>query len=63
MRVSTLGRQHTNRRISTNAKFPAPCLPVTWEESLQAVAGKTLKNYKDDEEARHISDARAATIG
>jgi sugar-specific transcriptional regulator TrmB len=48
MRVSTLGRQHTGRPLSTHAKFPAPCLPVTWEESLQAVAGRTLENYKDE---------------
>jgi hypothetical protein len=48
MRVSTLGRQDTGRPFSTHAKFPAPCLPVTWEESLQAVAGRTLKNYKDE---------------
>jgi hypothetical protein len=47
MRVSTPGRQHTGRQLSTDAKFPAPCLPVTWEESLQAVAGKTLENYKN----------------
>jgi hypothetical protein len=34
------------------AKFPAPCLPVTWEESLQAVAGRTLANYKNDGHGR-----------
>src|SRR5215471_18236107 len=48
MRVSAHGCQHSGQQLSTDAKFPAPCLPVTWEESLQAMAGKTLKDYKDD---------------
>ena len=28
-------------------EFEAPCLPVTGEESLQALAGRTLKDYKN----------------
>ena len=47
MRVFAHGPQHNDRQNSTDAKFPAPCLPVTWEESLQALAGRTLKDYKN----------------
>ena len=47
MRVPAHGHQHSDPQIATDAKFPAPCLPVTWEESLQAMAGRTLENYKD----------------
>ena len=37
---STYRTEFTPSAMGNAAKFPAPCLPVTWEESLQAGRGE-----------------------
>ena len=49
MRVFAAAGQDTGwlTQHASVAKFPAPCLPGTFVESLQAIAGRTLKDYKN----------------